>query len=119
MHIEIPSRDAERSAVFYSKLFGWTHGELGSSYLTFNTGNMSGAYPRIGSGLRAVTDHFRSGDTIIYVASDDLELDMRRTVELGGRIVLERLRVSETHEVALIEDPNGARVMLTSELKGS
>lgn len=118
-HIEIPSFDAKRTAHFYSALFGWKHGDLSSPYLTFSAGNVSGAYPSIGGGLRAVTDHFRAGDTVIYVGSDDLDADLRQAVELGGTVLLERTQVSDTHHVALIADPNGARVMLASGLKNA
>ena len=117
LHVEIPSRDADATARFFSALFGWSHGELGSNYLTFSSGNLSGAYPRIGGGLRAVTDHFRPGETILYVGSEDLEADLRRTTELGGRILLEPTQVSAERRVALIADPNGTRVMFAAGCK--
>lgn len=112
-HLEIPSVDTAKTAHFYEQLFGWTHGDVDAPYTYFQAGALSGGYPRIGGGLAAVTAHFKPGDVVVYVRSDDLAADLQRVVELGGSVLLQPTAVDERYRVALMADPNGAKVMLS------
>jgi predicted enzyme related to lactoylglutathione lyase len=116
MHVEIPTLDRAGTADFYFNLFGWESGPIGedSPYTGFAAGNMSGGFPDLNGGLREVTSKMNAGDVILYVPSNDLELDLTKVESLGGTVLLARTQVDEDMWVALFRDPNGACIALAT-----
>ncbi len=78
--VEIPAASRETSANFYADLFGWDFQHFGepTNYTTFQAGNTNGGYPEIG-------DNYKSGDVIVYIASEDIEADLKRIEQAGAR----------------------------------
>ena len=78
VHIEFPSKDAERAAAFYGSLFGWSFhdsGMPGIDYRMAQTGETSGA---------AIMPSDERGHANYYFATDDIEASLAKVRELGG-----------------------------------
>lgn len=117
MHVEIPTTDRAGTADFYFNLFGWESGptDEAAPYTGFSAGNMSGGFPDLNGGLREVTSKMNAGDVILYVPSNDLELDLTNVDDLGGTVLLTRTQVADGTWVALFRDPNGACIALATD----
>ena len=61
-----------------------------------------------------VTGAMRAGDAVFYLPSDDLEADLNHAEALGGMVLLPRTQVADGMWVALLADPNGARLALAT-----
>ena len=116
IHVEIPSIDRAGTADFYFSLFGWESGPTDEAtiYTGFSAGNMSGGYPDLNGGQRDITSKMNAGDVILYVPSNDLEIDLNKVDSLGGTVLLARTQVDEGMWVALFRDPNGACIALAT-----
>jgi predicted enzyme related to lactoylglutathione lyase len=72
----------------------------------------------VGGPQLAPGGHIRAGDqpgVSLYVQFRDLDESIRRTAELGGRVVCERLQVPDGATLSVIEDPEGNRVILVQQ----
>ena len=101
VHIEIPMIDKDQTADFYRDLCGWefTH-DKDYDYTSFSTGN-------VGGGLSPVTEFNPVGNVLVYLHSDDLEADVKRVEELGGKIIAPRMDVGDMGAFAVFTDPVG------------
>ena len=78
VHIEFPSKDAERAAAFYGSLFGWSFhdsGMPGIDYRMFEGSPGGAVYPG---------DNAGSGP-IVYYGTDDIDASLAKVRELGGQ----------------------------------
>jgi predicted enzyme related to lactoylglutathione lyase len=107
VHIEIPSNNSERSAKFYNEVFGWEteHTAEPVPYTVFEAGNTGGGFPEVG-------EMYSPGDVLIYVASDDLEADLKKIESLGGSTVVPQMAVEGHGTLAIFTDPTGNKVAL-------
>jgi uncharacterized protein len=107
VHVEIPSKNREESAQFYKDMFDWEFEHMPGDmpYTSFTADNTGGGFPELG-------DMFKPGDVIIYIASDDLEADLGRIEEKGGKTVLSKQEVPGFGHFAIFTDPTGNRVAL-------
>ena len=113
MHIDIPSADPVATGNFYSMLFNWEV-KHEPTFTWFSTGNIGGGLPDLSNGLHPVVDVMKAGDVVLYVPSDDIDTDLRRVVELGGKVLVPKTKAGEGHWVAIFADPNGVRIGLSS-----
>jgi hypothetical protein len=108
VHIEIASADREAQKAFYGSLLGWqaTDVPMGPdfTYTMFDLGN------NMGVALSPVGDGVEPGDVILYFHSDDLDGDMARAAELGGKVILPRQEVPGFGALGMFLDPTGNRV---------
>jgi len=108
VHIEIPSNNHQQAKGFYRDLCDWEIQEVPFAedeiYVTFKTGNVDVAFSKMND-----TDN-QAGDVLVYFHSDDLDADMARVKELGGRIVLERSDIEGYGALGIFLDPMGNRV---------
>jgi len=81
-YVEIPAIDIERSADFYTKVFGWQTRKRGDGHLAFDdtTGQVSGTWvtgrpPSLVAGL------------LIYIMVDDVNATIAAIIANGGAIV--------------------------------
>jgi len=81
-YLEIPARDAERSAEFYARAFGWVIRARGDGQLAFDdaVGGVSGAWvvgrpPAVEPGM------------MVYVMVDSVARTLEAIVAAGGEIV--------------------------------
>lgn len=102
VHLEIPAMDRRIAARFYGELFGWDYEHMDDpmNYTTFRSGTVAGGFPD-------VNDMNPAGEVIFYVASDDIEADLRRAEKLGGKTVVPRTEIPDTGYFAIVSDPTG------------
>ena len=107
VHVEIASADNDEAKAFYNALLGWEAQDIPMggdfTYTMFNTGvDMNVALSPLGDGMKP-------GDVILYFQSDDLDADMARVSELGGRVILPRQDVPGFGALGMFLDPTGNR----------
>lgn len=109
VHLEIPAADRKAAASFYGKLFGWESEHMPEEmrYTTFKTGNVGGGFAELAAG-------YKPGDVTFYVGSGDIESDLRRAEELGGKTLVPRTEIPGMGWFAILTDPTGNRVGLFS-----
>lgn len=112
MHIDIVTPNREKTAAFYAALFGWDiqHGD--TPYTWFEAENISGGFVDLKKGLKPVREKVIAGDVILYLPSEDIEADLRRVEELGGKVLVPKTKAGDGHYIALFADPNGVRLGL-------
>ena len=100
-YIEIPATHIERSADFYTKVFGWTTRKRGDGHLAFDdtTGQVSGTWvtgrpPSPNPGL------------LIYIMVDDVNATIAVILANGGEIV-QPFGADAPEITARIRDPGG------------
>ena len=109
VHVDIPAEDPGTASRFYADLFGWQVQPLPSmSYVRFESPNgVTGGFVEPGG----TVDH-RLGEMLVYVASDDVDADLRRAEQLGARTLVPRTEIPRTGWFAVLEDPAGNRLGL-------
>lgn len=111
VHIEIPTANGKKSGEFYEKLFGWkitTDEKLNYTMWEPKEGVMGGFSP--------LGEHVKPGDTLIYVDSDDIEADLKKVVELGGKVIRHKMEIPEVGWWGVFLDPTGNQVALFTSL---
>ncbi len=109
VHVEIAATDLGAASRFYADLFGWQLFDLPAmGYVRFEppSGPGGGLTP-VGGPL----EH-RVGELLVYVASDDIEGDLRRAEALGGKTLVPRTEIPNTGAFGIFEDPAGNRLGL-------
>ena len=100
-HVEIPVKDTDSSAVFYSKLFGWDFRPFGRGYHLYNT------HKGFTVGLRKA-DNIAAGDsTIFHFRIDDIDNYLAKVKELGGEVYRGKTIIPAMGHYALIKDVDG------------
>ena len=110
VYFELMGGDGEVLRDFYAQLFGWE---------TTDVEETGGGYQRIaGAGLEGGLGTFPGAPSYVtfYVQSDDLEADVARVGQLGGRTVMEPRTVTGSIRTALVEDPAGHVIGLIAGL---
>jgi predicted enzyme related to lactoylglutathione lyase len=100
-YIEIPATDIERSADFYTKVFGWATRKRGDGHLAFDdtTGQVSGTWvtgrpPSATPGL------------MVYIMVDDVNVTIDAINANGGEIV-QPVGADAPEITARFRDPGG------------
>jgi len=112
VHFEIPAKDREVLAQFFHHVFGWTfeHRDAPAPYTLVNAGN-------VGGGLTDIQDFYQPGHIVLYLESDDIDADLRRIEENGGKALSSRFPVGDFGEMAFFADPSGNRLALWHSLR--
>lgn len=107
--VEIPTRDLKAACEFYRKLFGWQCGIAHDmNYGFFYTGQ------GIGGGF-SPNDEPGKG-VIFYVETPDIDGVLKRAVELGGEIAMQKTKVGDKHGfIGRFKDLSGNTVGLWSK----
>jgi predicted enzyme related to lactoylglutathione lyase len=100
-YVEVPAFHVEKSASFYTGVFGWKMRLRGDGATAFDdaTGNVSGAFVRLRRPSR------RPG-VLVYVNVDDVAKSVKAVVKHGGRIV-QPIGVDAPEITARFADPAG------------
>lgn len=113
-YIEIPARDIEVSATFYTAAFGWTVRVRGDGQRTFDdtTGAVSGTWV-------VNRPPSREPGMLVYIMVDDIDASTARITAAGGRIVMPRAKISPSggDAYATFLDPAGNLLGLYQEPK--
>jgi predicted enzyme related to lactoylglutathione lyase len=111
VHIEIPSGDVKKSSDFYRKLFGWeiTRDEK-MNYTMWE--------PRIGpgGGFSQLGENVKVGDILIYIDSEDIDADLRKVVELGGKVLNQKSEIPGIGWFGIFSDPTGNMIALYTSM---
>lgn len=109
VHIEIPAANRLSAAKFYADMFGWGFEDMPEmNYTTFSSGSVGGGYMDL-------DEHFKPGDVLIYIASDDIEADLKRIEELGGKTVVPKREIPEVGWFGVFTDPTGNPIALFTD----
>lgn len=107
VHIEIPCKDVPASAKFYNEAFGWpseASDSAGVSYTLFS------AAPGPGGGFVALDDHYKVGEVVIYIGTDDMEATVAQAVAAGGTVLMPIMEIPNNGWMAWVADPTGNRI---------
>jgi predicted enzyme related to lactoylglutathione lyase len=100
-HIEIPTTDAQKSKVFYRKIFGWKMNENMPGYVMFSTGDDEGG------GFTKDTKPSSNG-VVLYIEVEDIQKKLAEIAAAGGKKVKDKTGISpEFGFYALFTDPCG------------
>jgi hypothetical protein len=111
-YLEMPAADAEVSAGFYEKVFGWRIRGRGEGSLSFDdtTGGVSGSWvvgrkPSPQPGI------------IISVMVDDIDATLEGVVAAGGKVASAKTALSPGEAYATFLDPAGNLLALYQEAR--
>ena len=105
IHFEIGCRDKERTADYFSKLFGWQMQSMGPATM-INTGADSGI-----QGHMTALAHEPYHYTIFYVQVDDVQAYLDKARTLGGKALVPPIEIP-TGTFAWFSDPEGNTIGL-------
>ncbi len=107
VHVEIPAASREAAAKFYSDVFGWNFEHVAEPvpYTTFQSGTIGGGFPDL-------SNDYKPGDVVVYIASDDLDTDLKQIAAHGGHSIGPKLAVPGMGWFAFFADPTGNRLAL-------
>ncbi|GER83415.1 MAG: VOC family protein [Thermogemmatispora sp.] len=108
IHLELPTRDRDASAVFYQAVFGWQMRHNSRyDYLYFETQDgIHGGFPGPDGQSQ------REGEPLIYLASEDIEATLAAIEAHGGRCLIPKTEIPGLGWWALFRDPAGNRLGL-------
>ena len=102
VHVEIPSVDVEAAGRFYQELFGWKLQHVPEmNYTMWEDGSGSGG------GFPQVSDDTPAGRVLVYIDSDDIEADLKKVEQLGGRVLQPKMEIPQTGWFGIFQDPTG------------
>ena len=103
VHVELMTRDIEKSKKFYSGMFGWKLEDVpGMEYTMVSVGEGTG-------GGMMKNPHPEGPDSwLAYIAVDDVKTSTKKAKELGGTVVKDVTEVMGMGWFSVIVDPTGA-----------
>ena len=113
VHVELSATDPKAASQFYQDIFGWqitVAAEM--DYHMFQAeGGPGGGFVTIGG--EAGT---KAGDVLVYIASDDIEADLRKVEARGGKTVAPKMEIPQTGWFGVFTDPSGNKIGLYTEM---
>lgn len=114
VHVEIPAADVPAAAKFYEDLFGWKiHHAPEFDYTMWEDASGSGG------GFNKLSDEHPVGEVLVYIASDDIEADLKRVEKLGGSVVVPKTEIPGQGWFAEFKDPTGNKLALYTSMNPS
>jgi predicted enzyme related to lactoylglutathione lyase len=112
VHIEIPAADQAKSARFYQSLFGWktTRDEKMNYTMWDPSEGPGGGFSPLGK--QQDGSQVNPGDILIHVNSEDIDADLKRVVELGGKVVRQKSEIPGIGWWGVFKDPTGNQIAL-------
>ena len=104
---ELMTNDLPGAKAFYGALFGWDMQDRPMEGMTYTV--LSAGGEQIGGMVEAPPNAAGMPSTWgTYVTVTDVDTVAARTVELGGKVLLEPRDIKDVGRFALIQDPQGA-----------
>lgn len=104
VHWELWSKEPEKIATFYQKVFGWEVRHIPElNYRLVNTGGAGG----INGGIMTPEEGPWPGNMAFYIDVDDLDAYAKKVKEAGGRMIVEKMEVPGVGQLSLFEDTDG------------
>lgn len=113
-YLEIPANEAQASADFYSRIFGWAMRRRADGELAFDdTGGVSGTFVK-------ESDRTPDERTRVYIMVDDIAKTLRDIEAAGGRVLTPRKEIGQSMGAfAAFADPAGNEFGLYEEPRGA
>src|SRR5512146_1435862 len=91
VHVEIPAAHVQAAGTGYQELLGWKiqHDDA-MNYSMWQAGDGSGG------GFPEVSKEAPAGQVIVYIASDDIDADLKQVEKLGGTVVYPKTEIPNT-----------------------
>lgn len=103
VHVEIPAANTESAGRFYADLFGWKitpMPEMNYTMWEAGDGDEYGGFPQ-------VSDENPAGQVLVYIASDDIDADLKKVEKLGGKVLHPKAEIPGTGWFGVFQDPTG------------
>lgn len=114
VHVEIPAASVEGAGKFYQDLFGWKLQHMPEmNYTMWEAGDGSGG------GFPAVSADNPAGQVLIYIASDDIDADLKNAASLGGKIVQPKTEIPGMGWFGIFQDPTGNALGLYTSMNSA
>lgn len=102
VHIEIPAANVETASKFYADLFGWKLQHVPEmNYTMWEAGDGSGG------GFAEISADNPAEKVLVYIASDDIETDLKNVKKLGGKVLGEKREIPGFGWMGIFQDPMG------------
>ncbi|GAB4456265.1 MAG: VOC family protein [Anaerolineales bacterium] len=102
VHVEIPAVDVKAAAAFYQELFGWKIQHVPEmNYTMWEDGSGSGG------GFPQASAESPAGQVLVYIDSDDIEADLKKVEQLGGKVLQPKMEIPQTGWFGIFQDPAG------------
>lgn len=113
VHIELQSKDVEKSKKFYSGMFNWKLEDIPGDYTIINVGEGTGG------GMMQKPHPDIPDIWLPYILVDDVKASTQKATSLGGTIAKDVTEVPDMGWFSVIIDPNGAVFGLWQPKQGS
>ena len=103
VHVEIPAANVEGAGKFYEALFGWKMmpmPEMNYTMFEAGDGDEYGGFPQVSAENPA-------GQVMVYIASDDIEADLKNVEKLGGKVLHQKAEIPGNGWFGVFQDPTG------------
>jgi len=103
VHVEIPAVNVDGAGKFYQDLFGWKIQPIPEMNYTMweaGEGDEYGGFPQVSQDNPA-------GQVLVYIASDDIEADLKQVEKLGGKVLHAKDEIPGTGWFGIFQDPTG------------
>ncbi len=124
VHFEMPYKNRERVAKFYTRAFGWRMKKLGKEmgdYVTAATAetdknNMVKRPGAINGGFFPRKPGWPAQYPSVVIAVDDIKKAMKKVASAGGKVLGEPMEIPGIGQYVSFKDPEGNRVSLLQPL---
>lgn len=114
VHVEIPAANVESAGKFYQELFGWKIRPMPEmNYTMWEDGSGSGG------GFPPVSEENPAGQVLVYIDSEDIEADLKKVVQLGGKVIHPKAEIPNTGWFGIFQDPTGNVLALYTSMNPS
>ena len=113
VHVEIPALNAKAAGEFYQELFGWKitpMPEMDYTMWESVEGEEYGGFP-------LVSPEYPAGRVLVYIASDDIDEDLEKVAQLGGKVLHEKAEIPGNGWFGIFQDPTGNVLALYTGMK--
>jgi|GEM_PF-246061 len=112
---ELAANDPEQSAKFYQDLFDWKHSymEAPYDYHSFMAGEIGGGFSKIDNQL------YSANDTVIFIASEDVEADQTAITNAGGTVEGDVIDIPQIGRMLFWRDLDENRFALFQDISES
>lgn len=112
VHFEIGCKDKQKTADFYSRLFGWKTQAYGDMATMIDTAAGGAGI----AGHISAMGHEPHNYVVFYAAVDDLAASIKAAEKLGGKAMVPPTEVPGMGSFAWVKDPEGTIVGLWKAL---
>ncbi len=115
VHVEIPAVNTEAAGSFYKELFGWKIQpvpEMNYTMWEAGDGDEYGGFPQ-------VSEENPAGQVLVYIASDDIEADLKKVEKLGGKVLRQKMEIPGMGWYGVFQDPTGNVLALYTSMNST